>query len=60
MSERRTSQGYRDAPTPPANATALSLQLPTASVTVFPDSGHGVAFQNHRAFVDAARNHLRR
>jgi pimeloyl-ACP methyl ester carboxylesterase len=45
---------------PPASATALTRQLPTASVTLFPDSGHGVAFQNHRAFVDAARDFLRR
>jgi pimeloyl-ACP methyl ester carboxylesterase len=41
---------------PPQNATALARHLPTATVTVFPDSGHGVAFQNHRAFVDAARD----
>jgi pimeloyl-ACP methyl ester carboxylesterase len=44
----------------PLNVTALTRQLPTSSVTVFPDSGHGVAFQNHRAFVDAARDFLRR
>ncbi|WP_433919015.1 alpha/beta hydrolase [Streptomyces canus] len=52
--------GDSDRMVPSANATALALQLPTAAVTVFPDSGHGVAFQNHRAFVDAARDHLRR
>jgi len=45
---------------PPQNATALARHLPTATVTVFPDSGHGVAFQNHRAFVDAARDFPRR
>lgn len=44
----------------PANATALAKQLPTATVTMFPDSGHGVAFQNHYAFVNAARDFLRR
>jgi pimeloyl-ACP methyl ester carboxylesterase len=43
---------------PPQNATAR--HLPTATVTVFPDSGHGVAFQNRRAFVDAARDFPRR
>jgi pimeloyl-ACP methyl ester carboxylesterase len=52
--------GDSDRMVPPANATVLARQLPTASVTVFPDSGHGVAFQNHRAFVDAARDHLHR
>lgn len=45
---------------PPQNATALARHLPTATVTVFPDSGHGVAFRNHRAFVDAARDFPRR
>jgi pimeloyl-ACP methyl ester carboxylesterase len=52
--------GDSDRMVPPANATVLARQLSAASVTVFPDSGHGVAFQNHRAFVDAAREHLRR
>ena len=52
--------GDSDRMVPPANASALARQLPAASVTVFPDSGHGVAFQHHRAFVDAARDHLRR
>lgn len=52
--------GDSDRMVPPANTNALSRQLPTSSVTVFPDSGHGVAFQNHRAFVDAARDFLRR
>ncbi|GAA4669975.1 alpha/beta hydrolase [Phytohabitans rumicis] len=52
--------GDSDRMVPPENASALAQRLPGASVTVFPDSGHGVAFQNHRAFVDAARDHLRR
>jgi len=52
--------GDSDRMVPPANATALTRQLPTSSVTLFPDSGHGVAFQNHRAFIDAARDFLRR
>jgi len=52
--------GDSDRMVPPANATALTRQLPNASVLVFPDSGHGVALQNHRAFVDAARDFLRR
>ena len=52
--------GDSDRMVPAANAAALARQLPTASVTIFPDSGHGVVFQNHRAFVDAARDFLRR
>jgi len=52
--------GDTDRMVPSANATALARQLPNASVMLFPDSGHGVAFQNHRAFVDAARDFLRR
>ena len=52
--------GERDRMVPPENAAALARRLPAATVTVFPDSGHGVAFQNHRAFVDAARDFLRR
>ena len=43
---------------PSANTNVLTRQLPNASVLVFPDSGHGVAFQNFRAFVDAARDFL--
>jgi pimeloyl-ACP methyl ester carboxylesterase len=42
------------------NATALARHLPTATVTVYPDSGHGAVFQNHRAFVDAAPDFLAR
>ena len=52
--------GDSDRMVPPANATTLAGNLPTASVTMFPDSGHGVAFQNHRTFVIAARDFLRR
>ncbi|MBO3731535.1 alpha/beta fold hydrolase [Glycomyces niveus] len=52
--------GDSDLLVPPANASALARHLPTATVTMFPDSGHGVAFQNHYAFVDAARDFLRR
>jgi pimeloyl-ACP methyl ester carboxylesterase len=51
--------GDSDRMVQPANATALTRLLPTASVTLFPDSGHGVAFQNHHA-LDAARDFLRR
>ena len=52
--------GDTDRLVPSANATALARQLANASVLVFPDSGHGVAFQNYSAFIDAARDFLRR
>ena len=42
------------------NADALARRLPGAVVTMFPDSGHGVVFQNHRAFVADAGAFLRR
>jgi pimeloyl-ACP methyl ester carboxylesterase len=45
---------------PPANATELAQLLPGATVTVYPDSGHGAVFQYHREFVDAARDFLHR
>lgn len=52
--------GDRDLLVPPANATALADRLPTARLIVHPDSGHGVVFQNHAAFVAAADEFLRR
>ena len=52
--------GDSDRMVPPANAYSLARLLPAAAVTVFPDSGHGVVFQNHAAFVEAARDFLRR
>ena len=52
--------GNSDRMVPPENATALTRQLPSASVMLFPDSGHGVVFQNHHVFIDAARDFLRR
>ncbi|MDQ0678598.1 pimeloyl-ACP methyl ester carboxylesterase [Arthrobacter pascens] len=52
--------GDSDRMVPSANATELTRQLASASVLVFPDSGHGVAFQNYSAFVDVARDFLRR
>jgi pimeloyl-ACP methyl ester carboxylesterase len=45
---------------PPANAAALARQFPDATVAVYPDSGHGVAFQHHREFGELARRFLRR
>jgi pimeloyl-ACP methyl ester carboxylesterase len=52
--------GDSDRLVPAANATELARVLPGATVTVYPDSGHGAVFQYHREFVDAARDFLRR
>ncbi|MBU5422168.1 alpha/beta hydrolase [Cellulomonas hominis] len=52
--------GDRDLLVPSTNATALAGHLPTAQLVVYPDSGHGVVFQNHAAFVAAADGFLRR
>ncbi|WP_454853718.1 alpha/beta fold hydrolase [Promicromonospora soli] len=52
--------GDSDRLVPAANAAELARVFPGATVTVYPDSGHGVVFQYHREFVDAARDFLRR
>ena len=52
--------GDSDRLVPPANATELARLLPCATVTVYPDSGHGVVFQYYCEFVDAARDFLHR
>jgi len=52
--------GDSDRMIPVANATALAQVFPAASVTVFPDSGHGAVFQHHLDVVVAARAFLRR
>lgn len=54
------AQGDSDRLVPAANATELARVFPGATVTVYPDSGHGVVFQYHREFVYAAREFLRR
>lgn len=52
--------GDNDRMVPPANVEALRRVFPAARVKVYPDSGHGVVFQNHQAFVDEALDFLRR
>lgn len=52
--------GDRDLLVPVSNANALAHHLPTAQLLVYPDSGHGVVFQNHTAFVAATAVFLRR
>ncbi|WP_420363684.1 alpha/beta hydrolase [Curtobacterium aetherium] len=41
-----------------SNAQALRNRYPQATVQIFPDSGHGVVFQNRAAVVDATRRFL--
>lgn len=52
--------GDSDQMVPASNATALARLLPTATVTVFPDSRDGAVVQNHAVFVSIARSLLRR
>ncbi|HZU92406.1 MAG TPA: alpha/beta fold hydrolase, partial [Microbacterium sp.] len=52
--------GDSDRMVPVGNASALARVFPTAEVTVFPDAGHGVVFQNHLDVVVAVRAFLHR
>ena len=52
--------GDSDRMVPPANAYSLARLLPGAIVTIYPDSGHGVVFQNHDAFIALALDFLHR
>jgi pimeloyl-ACP methyl ester carboxylesterase len=52
--------GDSDRMVPPANADILQGRFSSADVRIYPDSGHGVAFQYHRAVTDATREFLRR
>lgn len=52
--------GDSDRMIPVANVEALAQVFPSASVTVFPDAGHGVVFQYHQDVAVAMRAFLRR
>ena len=52
--------GDSDRMVPVGNVTALARVFPAAEVTVFPDAGHGVVFQNHLEIVVAVRAFLHR
>jgi pimeloyl-ACP methyl ester carboxylesterase len=52
--------GDSDQLVPPSSAIELARLLPGATVTVYPDSGHGAVFQYHREFAAAARDFLHR
>ncbi|MEP7765160.1 alpha/beta hydrolase [Sanguibacter sp. 25GB23B1] len=52
--------GDSDSMVPPANATELARLIPSSTLMVLPDSGHGAVFQHHHAVVLAAQVFLRR
>lgn len=52
--------GDSDRMVPPGNADALRAPYPQGQVHVFPDSGHGVVFQNHRTITDLTGRFLNR
>lgn len=52
--------GADDLLVPPANAAVLTEVFPNASLTVFPEAGHGVVFQHHDEVIAAAGTLLRR
>lgn len=52
--------GDSDRMVPVGNASELLARYPDADLHVFPDSGHGVAFQNRAAVIDATSDLLRR
>lgn len=52
--------GEDDLMVPVANADRVARQFATSTIWVFPDSGHGVAFQYHDAFIGQVREFLRR
>ena len=52
--------GDSDRLVPVANASELVRRIPTATVRVFPDSGHAVVSQHHGEFLSAVRSFLQR
>ena len=52
--------GDSDRMVPPANVESLAAQFPTASVRIYPDSGHGVVSQNHDSVTETIQTFLRR
>ncbi|WGW10631.1 alpha/beta hydrolase [Saxibacter everestensis] len=52
--------GDTDRMVPSGNADALLQQIPDAQVRIFPDSGHGVVFQNRQAVTDLTGRFLHR
>lgn len=47
------ANGDQDRMVPSSNSADLARRLPDARLELYPDSGHGGVFQNHREFVPA-------
>ena len=54
------ANGDNDVMVPTANSFALLQKLPNASLSIFPDAGHGGIFQYHEEFVRQAADFLDR
>jgi pimeloyl-ACP methyl ester carboxylesterase len=48
------ANGDADRMVPTANTYDLARRLPDATLTIYPDAGHGGIFQYHKQFVDEA------
>lgn len=52
------ANGDHDRMVPTANSTDLAQRLPNATLTIYPDAGHGGIFQYHESFVPEALDFL--
>ena len=52
------ANGDQDRMVPSSNSADLARRLPDARLELYPDSGHGGVFQNHREFVPAVLEFL--
>ena len=54
------ANGDHDRMVPSSNSADLARRLPAATLTLYPDAGHGGVFQYHDQFVDEALTFLER
>ncbi|MDN5920315.1 MAG: alpha/beta hydrolase [Pseudonocardia sp.] len=54
------ANGDHDRMVPSSNSADLERRLPNATLTLYPDAGHGGVFQNHAQFVDETLTFLGR
>ena len=52
------ANGDRDLMVDSRHSADMARRLPNATLTIYPDSGHGGVFQHHRAFVPAVLDFL--
>lgn len=52
------ANGDHDRMVPTVNSTDLAQRLPNATLTIYPDAGHGGIFQYHKSFVPEALEFL--